>query len=284
MRIFSFAIMLFLLAYGRVALADDYRDVVAACGSPTSTDISGHGDAWRKSVMFQPDPQTHFRVEFSGPTQSGPWVASTDIGAIIATCENADPQPAPVVSRASVVAPHTDDVTKVMRVCGAPAEAKTVNTPDGWSRILDYKTGNTHIDLNFGGPSRNGPWSYWGVTDFVTINQDDLARRVLAIKPCLKASGLITEPAVPAPASAPAEQPAAAGNATGGAAGFWGIILLLGIIVYILPTAVAQHRHCTAFNGILVVNLFLGWTFIGWVVALAWAASGATEIPAARAT
>ena len=55
---------------------------------------------------------------------------------------------------------------------------------------------------------------------------------------------------------------------------FWGIIFILGVIAYIMPMAVASHRNCKATNGIIVVNLFLGWTFIGWVVALAWAACG----------
>lgn len=48
----------------------------------------------------------------------------------------------------------------------------------------------------------------------------------------------------------------------------FGIILLL---IYFLPTiAGRKHPHAA---GIFVVNLFLGWTLIGWVVALAWAAT-----------
>ena len=52
------------------------------------------------------------------------------------------------------------------------------------------------------------------------------------------------------------------------------LVLLLAVGWYFFPTLVARHRDCEATNGILVVNLFLGWTFIGWVIALAWAASG----------
>jgi hypothetical protein len=52
-----------------------------------------------------------------------------------------------------------------------------------------------------------------------------------------------------------------------------GIIVLL-ICAYLFPLSVAMYRDCEATAGIVVVNLFLGWTFIGWVVALAWAASG----------
>lgn len=39
--------------------------------------------------------------------------------------------------------------------------------------------------------------------------------------------------------------------------------------IYFLPTYVGRHkRNATA---IFVLNLFAGWTFIGWVVALVWA-------------
>jgi hypothetical protein len=53
-------------------------------------------------------------------------------------------------------------------------------------------------------------------------------------------------------------------------------ILLVGLlaVIYFIPLFVAAARDCKAGAGIGVVNLFLGWTFIGWVVALAWAACG----------
>lgn len=44
---------------------------------------------------------------------------------------------------------------------------------------------------------------------------------------------------------------------------------LVGILIYFLPSVIA-HRHRNA-NAILALNLFLGWTFIGWVAALVWA-------------
>ena len=53
----------------------------------------------------------------------------------------------------------------------------------------------------------------------------------------------------------------------------WGLILLalLGA-VYFLPTIVAARRRTVRQNGQFIINLFLGWTLIGWVIALAWAA------------
>jgi hypothetical protein len=52
------------------------------------------------------------------------------------------------------------------------------------------------------------------------------------------------------------------------------VLFLLALGVYFVPTIVAITRNCKSRNGIEVVNFFAGWTFIGWVVALAWAASG----------
>jgi hypothetical protein len=49
------------------------------------------------------------------------------------------------------------------------------------------------------------------------------------------------------------------------------LILVLAITVYWAPTMVAVLRHAPHFGSVLVVNLFLGWTLVGWVVALAMA-------------
>jgi hypothetical protein len=51
------------------------------------------------------------------------------------------------------------------------------------------------------------------------------------------------------------------------------------LLLYFVPSIIAGARGCRAYYGIAIVNLFLGWTFIGWVVALAWAASGEKEPP-----
>ena len=45
-------------------------------------------------------------------------------------------------------------------------------------------------------------------------------------------------------------------------------IVSLGI--YFLPAIVAFQRAHKNSASILVVNIFLGWTLLGWVVALAW--------------
>jgi hypothetical protein len=52
------------------------------------------------------------------------------------------------------------------------------------------------------------------------------------------------------------------------------ILFLLVVAVYLLPTALAVFRNCKATGWIVAVNVLLGWTLLGWVVALGWAASG----------
>jgi hypothetical protein len=51
--------------------------------------------------------------------------------------------------------------------------------------------------------------------------------------------------------------------------------VLLGVLTlgYLAPAAVAGHRRHRNSTGIFLVNLFFGWTLIGWVVALVWAVS-----------
>jgi hypothetical protein len=49
------------------------------------------------------------------------------------------------------------------------------------------------------------------------------------------------------------------------------LLIVASILIYFLPALIARrrlHRNATA---ILVLNWFLGWTFLGWVIALIWA-------------
>ena len=43
-----------------------------------------------------------------------------------------------------------------------------------------------------------------------------------------------------------------------------------GFVMYFLPAIVAFSRSKRDAVSILVLNLFLGWTAIGWVIALVW--------------
>ena len=52
------------------------------------------------------------------------------------------------------------------------------------------------------------------------------------------------------------------------------IVLVLLAALYFLPTIVALVRGKDSTLAIGVLNLLLGWTLIGWAVALVWAAAG----------
>jgi hypothetical protein len=56
------------------------------------------------------------------------------------------------------------------------------------------------------------------------------------------------------------------------ATGMWILGVLFGsagLLFYFVPTLVARGKN--RFSSILVLNIFLGWTVIGWVGALIWA-------------
>lgn len=50
-------------------------------------------------------------------------------------------------------------------------------------------------------------------------------------------------------------------------------ILFVLVVPYFLPTIIAILRQKTNTGSIFALNLFLGWSLIGWVVALIWALS-----------
>jgi hypothetical protein len=50
-----------------------------------------------------------------------------------------------------------------------------------------------------------------------------------------------------------------------------------GFVMYFLPSIVALARGKRDIAGIILLNCFLGWTMIGWVVALVWAVK--TDVP-----
>ncbi len=51
------------------------------------------------------------------------------------------------------------------------------------------------------------------------------------------------------------------------------IVFIFSLAVYFLPTIIAVVRKKRNALAIFLLNLFLGWTFIGWVVAIVWAAT-----------
>jgi T4 superinfection immunity protein len=55
-------------------------------------------------------------------------------------------------------------------------------------------------------------------------------------------------------------------------------ILGFGFVMYFLPSILAFARNKRDTTAIVLLNFFLGWTMIGWVVALVWAVK--TDVPA----
>jgi len=45
-----------------------------------------------------------------------------------------------------------------------------------------------------------------------------------------------------------------------------------GFVMYFLPSIIALARNKRDTLAIFLLNLFLGWSVIGWIVALVWAA------------
>jgi Superinfection immunity protein len=56
-------------------------------------------------------------------------------------------------------------------------------------------------------------------------------------------------------------------------------LILLGVlaIIYFIPLLVAEHRQHRNTLAICMTNLFLGWTFLGWIAALIWACTDNTK-------
>jgi hypothetical protein len=50
------------------------------------------------------------------------------------------------------------------------------------------------------------------------------------------------------------------------------VFLIIGIGAYFIPGIIASARHVPNQASVWIINIFLGWSLIGWVVALAMAA------------
>ena len=48
------------------------------------------------------------------------------------------------------------------------------------------------------------------------------------------------------------------------------VVLIIGLAIYFLPTAIAINRGHMSKGAIFALNLLLGWIGIGWIVALIW--------------
>lgn len=51
----------------------------------------------------------------------------------------------------------------------------------------------------------------------------------------------------------------------------WVLIVTFVVTFYFIPFSVARRHKHPQVLAIFMLNLFLGWTFLGWVVSLVWA-------------
>jgi hypothetical protein len=54
-------------------------------------------------------------------------------------------------------------------------------------------------------------------------------------------------------------------------------LILVLVMFYFTPSAVAAHRAHKNFKAIIALNVLLGWTTLGWIGALVWALTANTE-------
>ncbi len=55
--------------------------------------------------------------------------------------------------------------------------------------------------------------------------------------------------------------------------GVFGIVILvllaiIGLVIYFIPTSVARKNKSPNKVAVIILNIFLGWSLIGWVIAL----------------
>ena len=54
----------------------------------------------------------------------------------------------------------------------------------------------------------------------------------------------------------------------------WVVVVVILGPIYLAPTIVASVRKHDQLPMVVVINVLLGWTGLGWLIALVWAAAG----------
>ena len=57
-----------------------------------------------------------------------------------------------------------------------------------------------------------------------------------------------------------------------------GPLIALVVVVYLLPSIVAVIRSHRNVASIVVLNVLLGWTLVGWCISMVWAVSAKPEV------
>lgn len=57
------------------------------------------------------------------------------------------------------------------------------------------------------------------------------------------------------------------------------VAVILLVAVYFLPFLIADHKKQKNLPVIFTVNLLLGWTLVGWIIAARWAFARSESLP-----
>jgi hypothetical protein len=175
----------------------------------------------------------------------------------------------------------TNAADTVMAACGKPKKDYTfpTTTRDTYqTRFLSYR-GETLWFITSNMKDQDWRLTGWSrsadSTPFLDMGGADRAL------PCLKkvpsAALVRREPPSPYTAVTPVSI-----NTDNGSTQAWGqgIVAVLGLaagaVLYFIPCMVARSRKVNSDGGIIALNIFLGWTLIGWVAALIWANTAET--------
>ena len=144
--------------------------------------------------------------------------------------------------------------------------------------VVDESAKEIRVSRIVGGQF-TGKVERYGIDDFAMLTnsfaRDGLALEVdaepepAAVKPAR--TEMLTHAQAPEGSHQPSEQHHDTQVPGQSAEGSW-IIVVLALCLYFLPTLVAGINKKRNGGAILILNLFLGWTLLGWVLALVWAA------------
>jgi hypothetical protein len=166
----------------------------------------------------------------------------------------------------------------VMAACGKPKKDYTfpTNSADTYrTRFLSYK-GET---LWFTGSLSGQAWHLtgWSRTsdDLPFLDMGGSEKSLPCLKKVPATAILRTDP----PRPSATVTPITSDNGNSEVVGY-GILMILAIVAggvfYFIPWMVAHNRKVNSDSGIIALNIFLGWTLVGWVAALVWASSAET--------
>lgn len=264
----SLAVILCLVVFGSISRADELADITRVCGKPVQIiEEPNQGLRLWRSMVFEPAPGHQVRGRFFALSTSGPWYYEwTDLDGLLSDCRHYRAQPG-----------------TPQGVLGQPFQ----DSEGMWHRdvALDCQDAEKHLLET--APKRDGPWAWdspiaANEAESCQPAQTEQTRRAQTNSP--KANPVKPLEQNPTAAEMPGPSPSVNYSAEPETSPVPSLVLLaLLALVYFLPAVIAKQRGCKATAGIVIVDIFLGWTFVGWVVALAWAASGESGVPQVNA-